>query len=68
MTEQQEGPKTPEEYKSQALLERIAQLTAQYENQVADFRVAYTILTQEKEELAAKLEHYETSTEVSASE
>lgn len=56
MTNTVEEPKTPEEMKMQALLERIAALTAEYENKVADLRVAYTIVSQEKEELRAQLE------------
>lgn len=50
---------TPESMKNQALLERIAALTADYENQVADLRVAYTIASQEKENLEARLQEYE---------
>lgn len=35
------------ELKIQALLEKVASLTAQYENQVADLRVDLTVVSQE---------------------
>jgi hypothetical protein len=43
---------TRQELKVQALLERISQLTASYENQAADYRVEIT-------ELASRLGQYE---------
>jgi hypothetical protein len=36
--------------KEQTLLERVSQLTAQYENQIADLRVALTLATQDEKE------------------
>lgn len=51
-----EEPQTPDELKMQALLERVAQLTADYENKVADLRVAYTVVTQERDALRAQLQ------------
>lgn len=42
--------------KMQALLEKVGQLTAQYENQVADLRVELTVVTQETERLTKLLE------------
>lgn len=45
---------TPENMKMQALLERIASLTAEYENKIADLRVSYTVLTRELEECRAQ--------------
>ena len=56
MTNTVEEPKTPEELKMQALLERIAGLTADYENKIADLRVAFTVVSQERDELRARLE------------
>lgn len=38
------------ELKNQALLEKISNMTAQYENQIADLRVALTIAEAEKEQ------------------
>lgn len=58
-TEQQQ-PQTPEQWKILALTERIGQLTAQYENQVTDLRVALTMVSQELEELKEKYEGAET--------
>ena len=43
------------ELKVQALLEKISNLTAQYENQVADFRVELTMLNQENEQLRTRI-------------
>ena len=42
--------------KSQALLERISQLTTQYEEQVANLRVALTIVSQERDGFKAQVE------------
>ena len=39
--------------KIQALTERVATLTAQYEDQVADLRVSLTLMQQENEALKA---------------
>jgi hypothetical protein len=53
------------ELKIQALLEKISNLTANYENQVADYRVEITFLTQRVEELEKQQEgDGETSVEV----
>lgn len=53
------------ELKIQALLEKISSLTAQYENQAADYRVEITFLTQRVEELEKQQEgDGETSVEV----
>ena len=53
------------ELKIQALLEKISSLTANYENQVADYRVEITLLTQRVEELENQQEGAgETSVEV----
>lgn len=41
------------ELKVQALLEKISNMTAQYENQIADLRVALTISEMEREQLEA---------------
>jgi uncharacterized protein YeeX (DUF496 family) len=43
------------ELKNQALLEKISNMTAQYENQVADLRVELTIAQHEKQQLEAQL-------------
>lgn len=48
------------ELKVQALLEKISNLTAQYENQVADFRVELTMLNQENEQLRTRISELET--------
>ena len=45
---------TPEGMKMQALLERVAQLTADYENKIADLRVALTIVSDERDQLVAQ--------------
>jgi hypothetical protein len=39
------------ELKEQALLERIGQLTVDYENKVADLRVALTQITDQKDQV-----------------
>lgn len=39
------------ELKNQALLEKISQLTTNYENQAAEYRVEVTILNQQVKEL-----------------
>lgn len=64
MTEQQE--QTPEGMKMQGLLERIAQLTAEYENKIVDLRVAFTIASQERDEIRAALLELQASDESSA--
>lgn len=43
------------ELKEQALLERIGQLTVQYEDRIADLRVELTRMAQEKAELQSAL-------------
>lgn len=43
--------------KAEALLERVAQLTQQYENQIADLRVTLTVQNQEIQELHQRLEN-----------
>ncbi len=48
-------------YKVQALNERVAEITAQYENQVADLRVALTELAMENQELKQSVEAEEDS-------
>lgn len=42
--------------KSRALLERVANLTAEYEEKVADLRVELTIVSQERDQLKAELD------------
>jgi uncharacterized protein YeeX (DUF496 family) len=42
--------------KSQALLQRVAEITAEYENKVADLRVHLTVLSQERDEWKQKYE------------
>lgn len=42
--------------KSQALLEKVSQLTTQYENQIADLRVELTVVQYENENLRQELE------------
>lgn len=42
------------ELKIMALRERVAQLTAEYEDKVADLRVELTIVSQERDELLAE--------------
>lgn len=53
MTEQQFDKK---DLKILALRERVAQLTAEYEDKIADLRVELTVTTQEFEELKKSLE------------
>lgn len=60
MTETRE---TPENMKVQALLERIASLTAEYENKIADLRVSYTVVSRELEELRAEAKASEAPSE-----
>lgn len=43
------------ELKSQALLERVSQLSTQYENQLADYRVEMTMLASQKQELESEI-------------
>lgn len=50
-----EQPRTPEEWKNLALSQRIGELTTKYENEIADLRVALTIVTQERDELRDSL-------------
>lgn len=57
---------TPEGMKIQALTERISEVVAEYENKVADLRVAYTIVSQQLEEANAKVAEYEAPTETEA--
>lgn len=54
----------PKDLKIAALLERIASLASQYEDQDADRRVEITILSQENQQLKAQLEPQEVSNEV----
>jgi len=54
---------TPDQMKAQSLLERVAALTADYENKVADLRVAYTVVSQQLEEANARLAEYEAPAE-----
>lgn len=58
MTDNVENAQTisKEELKQQALLERIAQLTAEYENKIVDLRVEYTYAVQQIEQLTKALE------------
>lgn len=46
-------------YKNQALSERIAELTATYENQIAELRVALTEVSMEREELSKRVSSQE---------
>lgn len=46
--------------KIQALLEKVSNLTTQYENQVADLRVDLTIVSQECEQLRQRIGELET--------
>lgn len=41
--------------KIQALLEKISNLTTQYENQVADYRVDLTVVSSERDEFAERI-------------
>jgi uncharacterized protein YeeX (DUF496 family) len=52
MSEQQVDQK---DLKIQALLERVSNLTAQYENQVADYRVELTVVSTQLEQANAKI-------------
>jgi len=52
---------TPDGMKMQALLERIAELTAEYENKIADLRVAYTVVSQQLEDANASLAEFKKS-------
>lgn len=45
--------------KIQALLEKVSNLTAQYENQAADFRVELTISEAEREKLQNRIKELE---------
>lgn len=57
MSETQET--TPEQMKMQALVERIAELTAEYENKIADLRVGFTMLSNQLEEARKQIAAYE---------
>lgn len=46
------------ELKIQALLEKIGNLSTQYENQVADLRVEITLLSQDKNQLQSEFDAY----------
>lgn len=50
--------------KVQALLEKISNMTAQYENQIADLRVEVTIVSQERDEAQQKVRELENQNEV----
>lgn len=54
--ETQEVQYDRKDLKVQALLERVSNLTAQYENQAADLRVEYTFLEQEYQKALTELE------------
>lgn len=54
-----ENQVTREDLKIQALLEKVGNLTATYENQIADFRVELTLVSQENEALKKKVEELE---------
>jgi hypothetical protein len=43
------------ELKIQGLLERISQLTTNYENNIADLRVALTMVTNERDQLRQEM-------------
>lgn len=45
-----------DELKTRALLERVANLTAEYEDKVADLRVELTVVSQERDSLKAELD------------
>lgn len=51
------------ELKIQALLERISNLTANYENQVAELRVDLTLVTRDKEQLQEQFNSLQNDTE-----
>lgn len=53
------------ELKVQALLEKVSNLTTNYENQVADLRVDVTLLSQENNSLKQELEALRASLEES---
>jgi small-conductance mechanosensitive channel len=53
---------TRKDLKIQALLEKVSQLTTQYENQVADLRVDLTLVSSERDQLHAKVADFETDT------
>lgn len=64
---------TQQELKIQALLQRIAELTAEYENKVADLRVHLTVVSEELKEVKTKNEELasgnsDTGTPVSSDE
>lgn len=50
-TTQENEPLTRDQFKVLALRERVAQLTAEYEDKVADLRVELTFVSQELESL-----------------
>lgn len=45
--------------KIQALLEKVASLTQNYENQIADLRVDFTLVSQERDNLQSRVEELE---------
>lgn len=49
--------------KIQALLEKISNMTAQYENQAADMRVDFTLISQERDMLQARVKELEAPSE-----
>lgn len=56
MSQLQDEQLDRKDLKNQALLERVSNLTAQYENQSADLRVEYTLLEQEYRRVLNELE------------
>lgn len=51
------------ELKVQALTERLAQVTAEQENRIADLRVELTIVSLERDEYKKKVEEFESPKE-----
>lgn len=51
------------ELKVQALLEKISNLTTNYENQIADMRVDYTLLSQDRDQLREQLDNLDSNME-----
>lgn len=52
--------------KIQALLEKISNLTTNYENQIADLRVDLTMTTQELQDAVQRIEEYKVREELEA--